>query len=104
MFIILVIVKVATVLPYGWVDPQGARIYFLGPQAVRFQLTVDIPFFLAVFILNPDFLNIRALDDMIPGAIGSPGVFLRKREEISLVHGLWVHQGGLLPNEPSLTA
>ena len=76
MLIILLIIQIPTILLDPRVYTKRAWVYFLTPQIVQFQFTVDISFPLSIFILNPDALYVCAFKDMIPVTVRSASMLL----------------------------
>lgn len=101
VLVLLVVVKVSRVL-LDLVDAENAGVDFLGPQAVLLELAVDLALLLAVLVLDPDALDVGALDDVVPLAILLARVRLGLREESGLLKALGEHHGDFVPDGTSL--
>jgi hypothetical protein len=100
VLVFLVVVKVTRVL-LDLIDAEHAGIDLLGPQAVLLELTVDLTLLLAVLVLDPDALDVGALDDVVPLAVLLARVRLGLREEGGLLKALGEHHGDLVPDGAS---
>jgi len=101
VLVLLVVIKVTRVL-LDLVDAEDAGVDLLGPQAVLLELAVDLALLLAVLVLDPDALDVGALDDVVPLAVGLARVRLGLGEEGGLLKALGEHHGDLVPDGASL--
>lgn len=98
MLVVLIVVKVAAVL-LDLVHSELGGIDLLGTQAVVVELASDLSVRLAVLILDPDLLDVGALDYMVPLVLadgllglGVHGLLLE------VVHKLRGDHGEVLPD------
>ena len=103
MLVLLVVIKVTAVL-LDLVDAEDAGVDVLCTQAVVLKLAVDLTLLLAVGVLDPDALDVSALDDVIPLGVVLASVRLGVGEEGGLVHLLRVHHGDLIPDGAGLAS
>jgi len=96
VLVLLVVVKVAAVL-LDLVDAENAGVDLLDPQVELLELAIDLALLLALGVLNPDTLDVGALDDVVPLAVVLAGVGLGCREESGFVEALRVHGCHLVP-------
>jgi hypothetical protein len=101
VLVLLVVVEVAAVL-LDLVDAEHAGVDLLDPQVELLELAVDLALLLALRVLDPDALDVGALDNVIPLAIMLARVRLGRREEGGLVEALGVHHGHLVPGGAGL--
>ena len=103
VLVLLVVVEVTRVL-LDLVDAEHAGVDLLGPQAVLLELAVNLALLLAVLVLDPDALDVGALDDVVPFTVLLARVRLGLGEESSLLKALGEHHGDLVPNGASLAS
>ena len=102
VLVLLLIVKVTRVL-LDLVNAKDTWVDMLRTQAVVLELAVDLALLLAVLVLNPDALNVGALDNVVPLRVVLASVWLGVREEGGLLHLLREHHGDLIPDGACLT-
>lgn len=102
MLIILVIIQVTRELFHVRVDPEGSRVRLLDPKVVGLKLTLHISLLLAVLVSDPDALDIRSTDDVVPVGVGATGVLLRQREDRVVVEVIGESIRDLLPQTTGL--
>lgn len=66
MLVSIVVVEVAAVLLDAGVDTQLRRVDSLDSEVVVMELAVDFAALLAIGSLDPDALDVRSPDDMVP--------------------------------------
>ena len=101
MLVLVVVVQVAAVL-LDRVDAEHAGVDLLDTQVVVLKLAVNLALLLALGILDPDALDVGALDDMVPLAVVLAGVWLGLGEESGLLEALGEHHGDLVPDGTGL--
>ena len=101
VLVLLIVIKVSAVL-LDLVDTQHAGVNLLGSQAVVLELAVDLALLHTIFVLDPDALDVGALDNVVPLAVRLAGVRLGLGEEGGLLKALGVHHGDLVPDGAGL--
>ena len=101
VLVLFLVIKITAVLLH-LVDTQHAGVNRLHTQVVVLELAINLALLLALGVLDPDALDVGALDDVVPFLILAAGVWLGQPEEGSLVKGLWEHECYLVPDAASL--
>ena len=91
MLVVVVVVQIAAVLVHSWINTKRTWIYLLASHAVRLKFAINISFFLAMLILDPDILYICAMNDVVPLTVWSTGVLFGHGEPASLGYLLGEH-------------
>lgn len=69
VLVLFVVIEVPAILLY-LVDAELGRINLFGAKTEVIKLASDLAVRLALFVLDPDILNIGAVYDVIPLAVG----------------------------------
>lgn len=93
MLVSIVVVEVAAVLLDAGVDTQLRRVDSLDSEVVVMELAVDFAALLAIGSLDPDALDVRSTDDMVPFRVRPAGVLLGQRDQRQVVLEVGLHLG-----------
>ena len=87
MLVILVIIQIAGILLHIRIDTERARVDILDPEIVGFKFAVNFTLLLAIGTGDPDTLDVRSTDNVIPGRVGPAPAWLRQRTKGKAIFG-----------------
>ena len=101
MLVVLIVIQVTGVLLDTRINTQRAGIGLLDSQVICFKLAINLTLLLSIGTINPDALDIRATNDVVPVRVGTTVVLLRQREDGVMAHVLGEAARDIIPEVAS---